>query len=93
MSITQTDDVLVLPENYNIAQTEKLYELFSSTTGTGQVKIDGSQVVTVDTAGLQLLLAVQKRLGSHGGSIEWTGLSEALKKAAIDLGLSDLVKI
>jgi anti-anti-sigma regulatory factor len=93
MSTMQADDVVVLPANCNIAQVEQLYELFSSAAGAGRVKIDASQVATADTAGLQLLLAVQKRLGGHGGSIEWIGLSDVLKKAAMDLGLPDLVKI
>ncbi len=91
MSDARSDEVVVLPEYCNMAQVENLHGLLSGAVRAGRLKIDASQVRTADTAGVQLLLAMQKRLAGEGGAIEWVGMSDLLRQAATDLGLADLV--
>lgn len=52
-------------------------------------RIDGSSVLHVDCAGLQLLLSLQRTLQSRGECIQWEGFSEALLLGARTLGLSE----
>ncbi len=54
---------------------------------TGQVRIDGTAVDRIDTAGLQLLAAFVRDLRAEQRAVEWVGCSNALRKAATALGL------
>ena len=58
---------------------QAIHGLLSGAARSGRLKIDASQVRTADTAGVQLLLTVQKRLAGEGGAIEWVGISTVLK--------------
>lgn len=91
MSDPGSSEAVRLPEACNIAGVESLYEQFSHADFEQRVQLDGSHVELIDTAGLQLLLALQNRLGSHGGHIEWLGVSEALKTAFELVGRPDFL--
>ncbi len=51
--------------------------------------IDGTRVEEVDTAGLQLLLAMRRSADAAGSTIEWRSPSAALVRAARNLALTD----
>ena len=53
----------------------------------GDVYMDGSGVQSVDTAGLQVLLAFVRTLQGHGAVVHWTGVSESL------LGMAELLGV
>ncbi|MBK8971171.1 MAG: STAS domain-containing protein [Hahellaceae bacterium] len=90
--MTATENAFVLPEQCNISAVENLYERLRDEQYAERIKLDGSHVTAADTAGVQLLVALQKRVAGHGGAIEWVAVSDALKRAATDLGLAELVR-
>lgn len=90
--MTATETPFVLPEQCNISAVENLYESLSGEHYSERIKLDGGHIESVDTTGIQLLVALQKRVAGHGGAIEWVAISEPLKRAATDLGLSELFK-
>jgi len=53
----------------------------------GQVDLDASQVSRVDTAALQLLYALIKKLAEQDRTVVWLSPSETLRQAAASLGL------
>lgn len=53
--------------------------------------IDASAVAVVDTAGMQLLVALVLELGRSGRRWSWSGVSEPVRQAAERLGLSDVL--
>jgi anti-anti-sigma regulatory factor len=67
----------------NALQTELAERLDES----GPLRIDGTAVDRVDTAGLQLLAAFVRDLRAQARPVEWVGCSDALNKAAQALGL------
>ena len=54
----------------------------------GEVRVDGSRVASVDTAGMQVLLAFVRTLQNHGAVVHWTGASETLLGIAQLLGVA-----
>ncbi len=59
--------------------------------GDAPIRIDVSRLATLDTAGVQLLLAF-RREGTHGGvMVEYCGESAALTRALTLLGLTEAV--
>jgi len=55
--------------------------------------IDASAVAVVDTAGMQLLVALVLELGRRGRRWSWSGLSEPVRQASERLGLNDVLLI
>ena len=55
------------------------------------VRLNGGSVQTIDTAGLQLLVALIRELGEVGVSWQWGECSELLKSSAEQLGMSDML--
>ncbi len=68
----------------NSLQTELAERLDES----GQIQLDGTSVDRVDTAGLQLLAAFVRDLRTEARTVQWVGCSDALRKAAVALGLA-----
>jgi phospholipid transport system transporter-binding protein len=61
---------------------------FSLVVATGDpVVVDGSAVERIDTAGLQLLVALAHRQRQAGGRLEWKAVSPELVKCGARLGL------
>jgi phospholipid transport system transporter-binding protein len=61
---------------------------FSLVVATGDpVVVDGSAVERIDTAGLQLLVALARRQQQGGGRLEWKAASPELVKCGARLGL------
>lgn len=53
--------------------------------------IDAASVEQADSAGLQLLSAFVRDAGARPGGVQWSRPSEALRKAAQRLGLSQML--
>lgn len=56
-------------------------------TGAAAVQLDVSPLNTVDTAGLQLIVALQRECGRSGIEFQRTGVSDALTLASTMLGI------
>jgi anti-anti-sigma regulatory factor len=59
----------------------------------GEINIDGSRVESVDTAGLQVLLAFVRTIRAQGTVIRWTGISGALLNTAQLMGVAKLINL
>jgi anti-anti-sigma regulatory factor len=57
----------------------------------GEIYVDGSRVQSVDTAGLQVLLAFVRTLRGHDAVVHWTGVSDSLQETAELLGVASLI--
>jgi anti-anti-sigma regulatory factor len=57
----------------------------------GAVHLDGGGVRSVDTAGIQLLVAFSREAEMRNVEIMWRGASEVLLQSAAGLGLSALL--
>ncbi|WP_020407297.1 STAS domain-containing protein [Hahella ganghwensis] len=82
---------ITLPASLTIANVEALHEQLQAPEYEKKVQFDASNVEVVDTAGLQLLLAVQRRLSANGGIIDWKAGSDALGQAIKAAGLQDVI--
>ncbi len=84
---------LKLPASLTIAGIEALHEQLKAPEFEKKLVLDASDVEVVDTAGLQLILAAQRRLESAGGQLEWEVGNDALKQAVKMIGLEDTIVI
>ncbi|OZG75287.1 hypothetical protein BTA51_02570 [Hahella sp. CCB-MM4] len=84
---------LKLPANLTIANIEALHEQLKAKEFEKKLVLDASNVEVVDTAGVQLLLAAQRRLEAGGGLLDWKAGSEVLKQAIKVVGLEDTIVI
>lgn len=66
-------------------------ELIVAEAGSDELRLDGSGVQRVDTAGLQLLVALARRRKVAGQPLSWTGVSPALLQGSTRLGLAALL--
>lgn len=55
------------------------------------VVVDGSAVERIDTAGLQLLVALARREQDSGRKLEWKAASTSLVSSSVRLGLVDVL--
>ena len=83
---------LQLDPGLEIKDAEGVYRQLSAALSSGRaVTVDVGRVRTVDTAGVQLLLAFQGEAGRHGVTIEFHGESAPLKHTLAVLGLVDKI--
>lgn len=86
--------MFMLPEALTIQHLEPLEASLNKLVREDEpVVLDGSSVVKVDTAGIQLLCALQKSLQLTNKKIDWSGVSEALFVVASTLGTKDYLGI
>lgn len=79
---------VVLDENLGIADAGALSRQLSSLAETNvSLVLDGSQIKIIDTAILQLLVALFQQSQKNGGCISWDRPTDALCKTATLLGL------
>ena len=84
------DSALQLPESLVIQNVAEWKEHFLSTLAAGALPpLDASALKDIDSAGLQLLLAVAVEAGKQGSSLDWTSISPELKDFAKVLGVSE----
>ncbi len=80
--------LLTLEASCTLRETADLQ--FSLVAATGDpLVIDGGAVQRIDTAGLQLLVALARRQHAAGGRLEWKAASPELLQGSRQLGLVD----
>lgn len=86
-----TDNVMIdCGERLSIEQVETLYANAEQALATaGDISLAAGQVQYCDTAGLQLLLALQKTLEKTGHNLHWQGVSESVREISAYLGLTN----
>ncbi len=57
------------------------------------ITLEGGAVQSIDTAGLQLVIALSRQFGEDGISWQWGERSELLKSSASQLGLSQIMSL
>ena len=86
--------VLKLEESITIADVGEYQAKLAAYLVSGDsVEIDGSQVASVDGAGLQLLAAFVKDLISKSAGVTWLGASDALQRAARQFGVYSALQL
>ncbi|KZN29946.1 STAS domain-containing protein [Pseudoalteromonas luteoviolacea] len=84
--------MIKLPSELAINKVEELYQQFVHELETGQpICIDIHDVIKVDTASIQMLCALQKRLMNSDQQITWHGESRVLFESVEQLGLTDIL--
>lgn len=86
---------IVLPPVVGIAAAAELKEAMLRTleTSAGAVQVDASAVQRVDTAGVQLLLALCNRAMAEDRDLQWQGDTTVLAQAVAALGLDHLLAL
>lgn len=87
-----------LPSDICIAEADELKSSILETLSQeeaqeGAVTLFADAVVRVDTAGIQLLLSVVKKLEAEGRDMAWSGVSGPLMDAAYGLGVAEILKL
>jgi len=86
------DSVYILEANFEIQNLEETRrDLIESLERGLPVTVDVSRIATIDTAGVQLLIALRNAAPKHGVSVEFRGESAALSNALLMLGLPDAI--
>lgn len=86
--------ILKLPEEISIANvTEWKNKLVDFTSEPGPYVLDGADLLRLDTAAIQLLVAFIHKLESQNKEMEWQNPSPALIKTAEQLGLKTALLI
>jgi anti-anti-sigma regulatory factor len=81
---------IVLDQRLSIAQVAVLHGSLQEALRAGApVTVDGSGVVEIDTAGLQLLVSLWLSSRALGIDCAWHGISEALRRTAALIGLTE----
>lgn len=79
--------MFALPEEMSIQHLEALETALNQLVrDNDSIILDGSSVVKIDTAGMQLLCALQKSLQLTNKNITWSGVSGVLESVAGTLG-------
>lgn len=90
-----SETIITLPESLSIHQIESqlgdLRLAFQSDAET--YNLEGSKIETIDTSGLQLLLALIKSAQKADKTIKWSSTSEQLTTSASKLGLSEMLML
>jgi anti-anti-sigma regulatory factor len=83
--------VIKLPENITIHYVSEHMNSLKSALGdaTGDVDFDASQVETLDTAGIQLMLVILKTLVGKNVKVRWVGANDVFTSSIEGLGLAD----
>ena len=86
--------MLKLPSELVITQVETLHQdLLQELNSNDDISLDISDVVSADTASIQLLCALQKHLLTIQHKIIWVGSSAALAHTINQLGISHYLTI
>lgn len=89
-----SDNVIKLGRVEGIDTAEELLLRFRTEADHhGDVQLDGSDVISLDSTTLQMLVSFIQQTLREGASVSWVGVSAKLKKAAALLGLTDELHI
>lgn len=84
-----SDTILSLPNELSIDNISEYKDLLIEhlETSSSVITLDGSKLVRVDTAGVQLLVVFVRQVIANGKQVEWQSCSDALQSTAEQLGL------
>ncbi len=83
-----------LPEHLTILEISEWREkMMAELAQDSELVIDASALKRIDTAGMQLLLAVVKDATVKGCSVQWSGVSDILSQSAHWLGMSKVLGV
>ena len=68
---------------------ELLLKLRTAAEDHGDVNLDGSKLISMDSTTLQMLVSFMRETVHEGANVQWTGVSAKLKKTAALLGLTE----
>ena len=86
------DTMIKLPSELTIAQVDAYQkEIIPLIEESKSITIDDSELVRVDTIGVQFILAVVTYILAQGKSITWQSKSKILKESLKQLGISDAI--
>ena len=89
MNTIESNEPIVLDAVITIAEAAALKDqLLPHINRKGEIYMDGSHVQSVDTAGLQVLLAFVRTLRGHDAVVHWSGVSQSLLETAELLGVA-----
>ena len=87
-------NVIILPANVHIATVSELRDKALLAVQTGKdVTVKAGDSVRVDTAGLQLLLALQSAVQENGKRLKWENASREFRRCIELLGAERMLKI
>lgn len=81
--------VIKLNDVQDISQVGELQQQIVALMNSSDIVFDGSEVERIDAASLQLLTCAFKQAEKYGSKVSWQASSDALKKAAELLGLTE----
>ncbi len=85
-------NTLVLPANLQIANVTEWRAKVLQALETGKdVTLKAQETVRIDTAGLQLLLALQRGVQQKGKRLKWENVNDELEKCIALLGAKSLL--
>jgi len=85
------ENVIRFPSQFTIRNIEEAYQRCEQAlSDTGVLRIDVSEVTKIDTAGMQVLLALKKELEAQHLALEWVAVNDVVRDAAFMLGIRDL---
>jgi len=86
------ENLIRLPSQFTIRNIEEAYQRCEQAlSDSGVLRIDASEVSKIDTAGMQVLLALKKELATQHLALEWVAVNDVVKDAATMLGIRDLL--
>ncbi|MEM7762599.1 MAG: STAS domain-containing protein [Pseudomonadota bacterium] len=92
MTDTKDDAVMTLAGELTIKTVESLQADFvAQIEKETPTVVDASDVSSIDTAALQLLVAFANEHVNQGGSLQWQGVSDTLQEQATRLGLHQIL--
>jgi anti-anti-sigma regulatory factor len=87
------ESTIVLPVELDLDCVVEVRDQLERALGTPAIRIDGTQVQRVDTAGVQLLCAVVLAAERRGVPLAWTAVSPTLVTCVQRLGVGHVVRL
>ena len=88
---------ITLPEELNISEVTHFHtsivDQLSQLAPQQQININASELRRIDTAGIQLLVALVSEASTQTNKLTWQNPSDNLTQCAAHLGLSDILLI
>ena len=89
----QAGEPVRLPSHFDMAAAGALKpRILAEQDRKGELVLDGSEVEKVSTAGIQLMVAADRKLMEGGGSLRLREASDALRAGLTDIGLGEALK-
>jgi len=88
-----SDSTIKLDEVQDISQVAELHRKVAVILNSQNIVFDGTDVERIDASTLQLITCVFKQAEKYGNKVSWQGSSDALKKSASLLGLTEILNL